>query len=255
MASRTAIGSGSTNNNGGVAYGVGATTDGPITNLSVATSSVVGSQVLNTVPYPTQRNGVSSAFKTAAVTLTSVADNGSSKCRFTKTSHGLSVGDVLFISGSTDGNVDATHTITAVPSSSTFDTDVAYVASATAGSYKQVARNFGTMTPGDYLIKLVGTKIAGTTDLTLTSPGGYGSTKTALYYGRGNRRYHVTAYDVFAGSATYGANRGDLFTYRDYQGNSLAHEAFPTTAVPGGLVYKYGKALPTNDQYKAVYSP
>lgn len=256
MAHRTAIGSGSTNNNGGVAYGVGATTDGPVTNIAIATSSVGGSQILNSVPYPTQKNGVSSAFQTAAVALTSVANNGSSKCRFTKTSHGLSVGAVIFVTGSTDGNIDATHTITAVPTSGTFDTDVAYVASASAGSYRQVDRNFGKLVPGDYAVKLVGTKLAGTADSTITSPGGFGASKTGLYYGRGNRRIDFTAFDVYSGTATYGSNRGDLFTYKKAtDGTALAHEAFPTSAIPGGLVYKYGAALPTNDQYKATTSP
>lgn len=255
MAQRTAIGSGNTNNNGGVAYGIGTAANGLLTNISVATSSVVGSQILNVSPYPTQRNGVSSAFKSSATTLTSVADNGSGKCRFTLTSHGLSVGDVIFVTGSTDANIDATHTVTAVPSSSTFDTDVAYVASATAGTYSQVARNFGKLVPGEYLIKLVSTKIAGTTDTTITSPGGYGGSRTALYYGKGNRRGKITAFDLYTGTATYASTAGDLQTYRDASGSALAQEALPTTDVPGGLVYSYGAALPKNDQYKAVYSP
>lgn len=130
MAQRTATGSGSTNNNGGVALGIGTNVAGNLTNLSVGDSAVVGSQILNVISTPTKNNNTGTVFKTAATTLTSVASS-SGYCRFTLNTHGLAVGDILFITGSTSGNLDGVHTITAVPTANTFDTDVTYVASAT----------------------------------------------------------------------------------------------------------------------------
>lgn len=250
MATRTATGSGTTNNNNGVALGVGAAGSALITNLSLATSSEIGSGTLNKVAFPSKTNGVSSAFKSSSTTLTSVADN-SGKCRFTLTSHGLTVGQVLFVSGSTAGGVDGTHKVTAVPTANTFDTDVDYVASATAGVYKTVARNFAQMETGEYLIKLVGTKIAGTADSSVKTPAGFGASNKNLKYGKGNHRYHILSWNAATGAATFGANRGDEFTYKDAAGSALAQEALPTNAVPGGLVYSFGAALPKNDQYKA----
>lgn len=253
MAQRTATGSGVTNNNSGVAMGIGSNATGPLTDLSIASSSVVGSKILNTIAFPTNLNGTGSVFKTASVTITSVADN-SGKCRFTLNSHGLSVGNVLFISGSTSGNVDGTHTITAV-TTNTFDTDVTYVASATAGVYKMVARNFASMEENEYVVKLVGTKIAGTADSNVTTPNGYRGSVKALKYARGTRRLDITSWDAVTGAATYGANKGVLATYRDKAGNTLEHEALPTNAVPGQLVYHYGTNPPKDDQYKARTSP
>lgn len=255
MATRTATGSGVAKNNGSVSLGGTTSTTTNVTGLSLSSAAYSGSKVLNTVGYPTQHNGMSSAFHTAAVTLTSVADNGSAKCRFTLTSHGRSVGDVIFITGSTTGNVDSTHTITAVPTSATFDTDVTYTASATAGVYTMVSRNFGKMIPGEYIIKLVSTKIAGTTDSNAKDITTFGPGKRTLRYAKGDRRYNITSWNAVTGAATKGSNAGALVTYRDASGTTLAHEALPTNAVPGGLVYHYGAANPYNDQYDAKTSP
>lgn len=255
MATRTATGSGVAKNNGTVAFGSTTSADVNLTSLSLTNAAHSGSKILNSVPYPTQTNGVASAFRTSDTTLNSVADNGSGKCEFTETSHGLSVGDVIFVSGSTSGNIDGTHTVTAVDDADTFDTDVDYVASATPGVFNQVARNFGKMVPGEYMIKLVSTKVAGTTDANAKAITTYGGSVRTLKYAKGNRRYHITSWNAVTGAATKGANAGDLVTYREADGTTLAHEAYPTNAVPGGLVYQYGAALPLDTQYPARTSP
>lgn len=255
MSTRTATGSGVTKNNGTVSFGSTTNASAGVTGLSLTNAAYGGSKILNRVAFPTLNNGTSSAFQSTAVTLTSVADNGSGKCRFTLTSHGRSVGDVLFVTGSTSGNLDYTHTITAVPTSGTFDTDVDYVASATAGVYKMVARNFAKDVPGEYIIPLVSTKLAGTTDSNAGQISTYGGSVRTLKYAKGNRRYDITSWNAVTGAATKGSNAGDLVTYREADGTTLAHEAYPTNAVPGGLVYHFGAANPYNDQYDARTSP
>ena len=253
MSTRTATGSGVKKNNGTVALGVTTNAGVNVTGLSLENAAYSGAKILNSVGYPTKDNGLSSAFKTDAVTITSVADN-SGTCRFTLNSHGLSVGDILFITGSTDGNLDGTHEITA-KATNTFDTNVTYVASATPGDYQKVARNFGKVVPGEYLIKLQSTKVAGTTDANAKAITTYGGSVRTLKYAKGNRRYDITSWNAVTGAATYGSNRGDKFTYRDASGTTLAHEAYPTNAVPGGLVYHFGAADPYNDSYPARTSP
>jgi hypothetical protein len=139
-----------------VALGTAVPADTPITaNLQLGDRrSVFSTQVI-------QSKNVFGAFQSSPVAITSVADDGSGFCDFTLATHGLSVGDVVNVTGSTNGNVDGPQTITSVPDVNSFVTDKAYVASASAGSYTLVAGTFATMTAAQYVMLGYSSSIAG----------------------------------------------------------------------------------------------
>jgi len=89
-----------------------------------------------------------------AVTATSVTGSvggTSGYCVFTKAAHGLVVGNVLVVSGSTANSLKTIHTITA-KDTNTFTTDVKYEASATAGNYQLVGNSAYINTQNNYQI-------------------------------------------------------------------------------------------------------
>ena len=197
---------------------------------------------------PTRDNGLVPCFVGTAVTLTSVANNGSGKCRFTKSSHGRSVGDVIFVAGSTTGNLDRTHVITDVPTSNTFDTDVDYVASATAGEYTRLARVYNN--PTGAVISMVGgdNTLAGTADTTLNGASDFGAALQNPF--KGSRRLNITAWDYETGDATFGSNKGVNVSGHDpVNDTSIDVEPQPTRDEPGTVTYKTGAALPVTESY------
>jgi hypothetical protein len=108
-----------------------------------------------------QSKDVFGVFQSSPVALTSVADNGSGKCDYTLAGHGLSVGTVINVTGSTNGNVDGPQTIVEVPDVNSIVTDKDYVASASAGSYTLVAGTFATMTAEQYIMLAYASSVAG----------------------------------------------------------------------------------------------
>ncbi len=83
------------------------------------------------------QQGVISASVGSVVAITSVAGS-SGFCRFTLSTHGRLVGDILVISGSTTNSLNTIHVITA-KSANTFTTDIAYEAVVTTtGNYQLV---------------------------------------------------------------------------------------------------------------------
>ncbi len=235
--------------NGGTAKGLGANRtllDNSAfgkRNQGVYGSRVVAGQNVGAAAYSTE----------AAVALTSVADSGTGdKARFTLAAHGRSVGDIINITGSTGGAMDGIHRITAVPSSSTFDTDRTYVAAATAGSYKLYRGLFATMTKGDYIIRRVTDTLAGTISNTvLRSGGSEGYTRSIHKVEAARTTRFATAiragyWDEFNGVwTTTPTTADDLSTW------GTDEAATPTYAIPGELVYRTGKPLPVQDNYKA----
>lgn len=110
---------------------------------------------------------------------------------------------------------------------------------------------FGQMETGEYVGKVIGTRIAQTNSSFLRSCGAETSSRTMLHYAKGNYRYDITGWSYTTGAATKGGNAGDSFTYVDPEtGNTLTSEAEPTADIPGRLVYKEAKNLPVQDTYK-----
>lgn len=230
---------------------------GTILMPSTVTSDLVGSLPFSdnnsekNNPNPTANNGVVPCFVGSGVVLTSVANNGSGYCRFTKSSHGRSVGDVIFVAGSTDGNLDRTHTITAVPTSGTFDTDVLYVASATAGTYTRLARTFNNPTTTTVMARGTGdNNIAGTDVTVLDGATDFGAAGSNPF--RGSRRLDITAWDYATGTPTHGSAVGDNVTGHDPENDAAIDvEPQPTNDAPGELVFRDGSVLPQTVSYPA----
>ena len=111
---------------------------------------------------------------------------------------------------------------------------------------------FGQMEVGQYVGKIIGTRIAQTDDTFLRSGASQTSSRRSLHYARGNRRYDITDWSVVSGVATYGGNQGNLVTYIDpADGSAQAFEPFPTDAVPGELVFLVTGLTPDQDNYSA----
>jgi hypothetical protein len=233
---------------GGTAKGLGA-------NRTLLDNSAFGKRyqgVYGSRVVAGQNVGAAAYSTSAAVALTSVADSGTAdKARFTLVAHGRSVGDIINITGSTGGVMDGIHRITAVPTANTFDTDRTYVASATAGSYKLYRGNFATMTKGKYLIRRVTDELAGLSNTVLRSGGSEGYARSIHKVEAARSTRFATAiragyWDEFNGVWTTTPT-----TANDFSTWGTDQAATPTYAIPGELVYRTGKPLPVQDDYKA----
>lgn len=243
----SAITATSTNILGGAAYGIPEPAAGSQITTGVAlgnTSTVYGSQVI-------KGQTVWGVFEATGVALTSVASTGG-KCRYTKNSHGLTVGTKIMIKS---GSVTGVHKITAVETS-TFDTDRTYVAG-TAGTYYLVDGNFATMTVGNYIMRGgVDNDIAGTG----LNMGGFGSdygirnSIHKMLHMRTNRvatAIRAGYWHIYSGRFTTAITDAD-----DISSMGSDNAASPTRAIPGELVYRVsgmndGSAGVTQDDYKA----
>lgn len=114
------------------------------------------------------------------------------------------------------------------------------------------AGRFGEMETGQYVAKILGTRIAQTDDTFLRSGAAQTSSRRSLHYARGNRRYNITDWSVVSGVPTYGGSQGALVTYVDpADGTAQAMEPFPTNAVPGELVFLVTGLTPSQNNYSA----
>lgn len=236
--------------NGGTGFFPGSLAD------SVLTASVdlgrkvdlYGSQVL-------QGEAIWGVYEAAAVTADSVADNGSGFCRFTDVSHGLSVGQVVAIRGATASSLNTLHVITAVPTADTFDTRVAYTASATAGDYSLVTGRFASMTAGAWIMRGgVSTDVAEAGVHTSNQFGTLG-TRRSIHFIEAIRTVRVATairagyWHIYEGRWTTAPTEAqDSFGQDD--------AARPSYAVPGELTYRtsgqpdgQGGGI-TSDEYK-----
>jgi hypothetical protein len=241
----------STKVNGGTAAGLG---------TSVATGSVItalvdfgnaialyGSQVI-------QSKDLFGAFHGSYVALTSVANN-SGKARYTLNSHGLSVGDVINVENSTNGNVDGVQKVTNVVNANSFDTDMDFPgATASAGLFAQVAGRFAAMTVGEYVMKAYRTNVAGN-QIQLTGYGKMGPTHSIHFLKHMYTRLVATAiragnWNIYSGTfSSAPAVQDDISDF----GTDGA--ATPTYAEPGQLVFKTS-GNPSEDGFEVtVYSP
>jgi hypothetical protein len=118
------------------------------------------------------------------------------------------------------------------------------------------AGKYATMEVGQFVGKVIGTRIAQTDDTYLRSGASETSGRTSLHYSRGYRRHDITSWDYATGVATKGGNEGVLVQSIDPgTGSAQTHEPFPTDAVPGELVYMDGSLTPNQDDYKVRTNP
>ena len=199
-------------------------------------------------------NGYGFLFTGSAVTIGAVIDQSSSTgfVRITKSSHGLTVGTPIRVEGTDISAYNCIQIVTAVLSSSTFQTDIRYTTDAgVAGTYKLLARNFNKVVAREYIGTIIGTKIAGTADNTLLFGGAYG--KLPYNTSTGDYRYNIISINAVTGVATLGASAGLLNKYHNISANNqnLVSEPLPTRAIPGRLVYQIGSGTPKQGSYNA----
>lgn len=228
----SAITSSSTNNYGGTAYALGS-----VPSDSQITARVGLGNLGASVPEGRMGADVFSVYAEDAVALTSVANNGSGKCRFTKNSHGLTVGTVLNITGSTTGNLDGLHVITAV-ATNTFDTNKDYVASADPGDYQVSDGTYNQNTEGNFLIWGNGTLSIAGGAAEVNSNGNSGANRAinkleALRTVRTASAVRAGYWNSFTGAWTTKPTSAD-----DIALIGADHVATPTRAVPGEFVYR-----------------
>lgn len=134
---------------------------------------------------------------------------------------------------------------------------VSPTSSGNIGTFRPLSAGaFGTYEVGQFVAKVLGTRIAQTDNTFLRSGAAETASRTSLHYARGNRRYDITDWSYTTGAATKGGNEGVLFTYTDPEtGSAQAHEPFPTDAVPGRLVYMVTGKIPDQDTYKVRTNP
>ena len=232
----SAITATSTKVNGGSAYAMGTTvpSNSPITAIAKFGDHVLdkyGSQVV-------QSKDLFGAFHTTAVAITSVADDGNGFCDYTLASHGLTVGTVINVTGSTSGNVDGVQKITSVPDANSFVTDKAYTASANAGSYTKVAGRFASMTSGEFVMLAYSTSVAGGQKTLKGFGADYGIRRSI------NKLEHMRTVRV---ATAIRAGYWNVYTGKFTTAPTVADDAptwgtddaaNPTRAIPGELVYR-----------------
>lgn len=210
-------------------------------------AEVHGSQVV-------QSKNVFGAFHTSSTAITSVADDGNGYCDFTLATHGLSVGDVINVTGSTSGNVDGPQKITSVPDASSFVTDKPYTASASAGSYTEVAGNFATMTAGQYIMLGYSSSVAGGQATRVGFGSDYGIRRSIhklehLYTRRVATAIRAGYWNIYTGTWSTDPTVAD-----DASTMGTDDAATPTRAKPGELTYRVsgmpdGTYGPIQDDY------
>lgn len=240
MASTTISGSG-TRNNKGTVFGGGNIAGSSFRALTQVTNAIDAVSKFRGIT-PSFKSGVESVLKGTAVTLVSQITDSSGYCLITKTSHGLSLGDLIVVYGQVPTTYNTVHRVTSVVDANSVKTDVFYVAdSTTAGYYKPFSGDFSKMTARRYIGTTIGTHVAGSASslMRITSSDYF---RVPFNRAAGYRRNHVTSWSYTTGAATKGANAGDLIKLHDIANNvdTLTSEPFPTRSVPGELVYFNG---------------
>lgn len=197
-----------------------------------------------------QQKDVFGAFQAASATADGVADASSpyvGSCDFADTSHSLSVGDVISITGSTTGNVDGVHVVVFLPDVNSFVTNRPFTVSATAGDYSLVAGRFASMTAETWIIQgssMVPAARAGTFP-TYGKAGITNSIHQMLHMrtARVASAIRLGFWDIFSGSFTTAPVLADdmaaMNVGADLDGAPANDSAAnPTYGIPGELVYR-----------------
>lgn len=237
----TIKGSGKNNNHGTILNG------GSVVGTKFAAQTLAASMVqrfnVNARVYASANNGASYILNAAGGSITSaITQSGTTGfVNVNINSHGLSLGSIIIVAGTDIQRYNQIHVVTVVTDSNNVQTDVYFTSAAsTAGTYKTVTGNFGTMTKNQYVGTIICSQVAGQANTILRSPSAE-YFRVAYNPARGSQRYGITSWDYVTGKPTFNANRGANLYYHDIAGNNdnLQQEPFPTKAIPGHLVYFY----------------
>jgi len=134
------------------------------------------------------------------------------------------------------------------------------------------SQNFGTMTPGSYVMKLVTSTLASVSNTFLQSGASYMSGRRAIHKLETVRTAHVTAavragyWNIVTGKWStspvasedaYTPSANNLYSAMDQQAGrgatsgTLDDAASPTAAIPGELIIHWGSGQPSNKDYSA----
>jgi len=168
------------------------------------------------------------------------------------------------------GNIDSTNTVTTAPSvSEILNAEDRYGSKVAEAVSPDSSGNLGTikanssatfayqMVEGEYVAKIIGTKIAGITNTVLRSGAGDFGHRRPIARWEGYYRLNITDWSYTTGAATYGGSEGDQVVPTGIDattGPGVYEAANPTWAIPGELVYMIKGSLPTQDDYKSKYS-
>lgn len=223
------------------------TTGTTATNAKLLSQITVNSASVGERNYPGKTNGTFTAFKSDAVSITSITED-TGYCLVTKSSHGLSVGDAVDIGGTNVVGYNRVHIITEVPTANTFVTNVVYTANtSTHGSYKTTARLIDTQT-NPVMAKGLPNNVAGTAsnELLNGTPGAQ-----SYYFNQTTRRINITGWNAITGAATKGSNAGAVSTYiNPVDGTDAVNsEVFASSFYPAAVTFRYGGPEPTTTDY------
>ena len=195
------------------------------------------------------RQGVTAADFSGSTSLTSAAgSNGLTD--YTKTSHGLSVGDVIIVAD-TNGILSGPQRVVSVPDANSIITDKKYVSGAGTLTYGVVDGTFATMTAGAYVMRKVSTTLHSVSNTVLRSGGSdyhirrsIHKVESALRHGGIATAMRAGYWDAVNGVFTTAPTPANT-SVGDVAGSTVSngtadHAATPTRATPGELVYREG---------------
>lgn len=116
---------------------------------------------------------------------------------------------------------------------------------------------FNTMTEGEYVARMLGTKIAGTNTNLLKSPAGDKGNRRPNKF-QGYRRYHNVSWDAKTGALTKGSEAGVAVLASGINGQTGAaadHAVFKYGEGVAELTFMQGDSDPTSTEYKTQTSP
>ena len=204
--------------------------------------TIFGSQVLVSA-----RQGVSAADVSGTTSLTSAANSGG-LTDYTKTSHGLVVGDSIVVAD-TNGILSGPQRVVSVPDANSIVTDKPYASGAGTLTYGTVQGTFAVMTAGNYLARrLSGVTLRGTASTLLRSGASDYHIRRSIHKVEHGRTNKVAAairagyWDMYNGVFTTAPADADD-SIGNVAGSTVTngtadHAATPTRAVPGELVYR-----------------
>lgn len=254
MSTTTTKGSGNTKNDGGTVLAGGNVGSTRFNNLSTVTN-VTAKLHRGNKPYPFEFNGIESVILGTGVAITAITQSGSTGyVNIAKSTHGLSVGDLLAVYAADVAVYNTTHRVTVVTDANNIQTDVFYTTDTISahGSYKPFSGDFNKMTKNRYIGTVIGAYVAGTATSIMRITGADSSFRYPIFTAKGNQRYNITGWDYVTGAATKGASAGATVQYIDPAGGgAVTSEPFPSRAVPGELVYTIGTNVPKTGDYSA----
>ncbi len=144
---------GARDNDGGSILHAGTIASGRFTNLSMLTN-VEPSLVYGAKVFGNENNGVQSVQKSGTTTIINITERSSTgKVQINATSHGLAVGDMVFVEGTIPTNYNVTHKVTEVIDDDNVATSVIFtVNDTTEGDFRTVSGVFATMGTGKFIV-------------------------------------------------------------------------------------------------------